>query len=170
MTDKTHWKQLINPNFIGAYALPNGQDLTVTISYVQREHITVEGGKKEECSVAYLVEQKPMILNVTNSKTIAKLYGPYVEDWAGKQVTLYASTTKMGGETVECLRIRSLVADRVLPSITDNRLKKAIQSIRKGEYTAQKVEANFLLTLAQKQELDGALAAMAGDGLEAVNA
>lgn len=47
-----------------------------------------------------------MILNVTNMKTIAKMYGPYIEKWAGKRVQIYASTTKFGGDTVECLRIR----------------------------------------------------------------
>jgi hypothetical protein len=110
MTDKTHWKRLINPDYIGAYFLPEGKDLTVTIDYVQCEMITGTGGKKEECIVAHLVGVKPMILNMTNSKSITKLYGPYVEDWAGKQITLYASTAKLAGESVECLRIRPQVA------------------------------------------------------------
>ena len=34
------------------------------------------------------------------------MYGPYIENWAGKRVQIYASTTKFGGDTVECLRIR----------------------------------------------------------------
>ena len=29
--DKTHWKRLMNPDFIGAYALPPGEDMTVEI-------------------------------------------------------------------------------------------------------------------------------------------
>lgn len=169
MTDKTHWKRLINPDYIGAYWLPEGQDATVTIDYVQRELITGTGGKKEECSVAHLVGLKPLILNVTNSKSIAKLYGPYVEDWAGKQITLYASTAKLAGDTVECLRIRPQVAERTPPAITDDRLKRAIESIAKGEYTAQKLQANFTLTLAQQHDLDIALAAMAGESVEVVN-
>ena len=101
MNTRTHWKQLINPDYIGAYALPNGDDLTVTIDFVPNEVVTGSGGKKEECTVAHLVGQKPLILNVTNSKSIHKLYGPYIEDWRGKQITLYASTTKLAGEIVE---------------------------------------------------------------------
>lgn len=104
---KTHWKTLINPDYIGAYALSEGEDLTVTIDWVQSEEVTGSGGKKEICTVAHLVGHKPMILNVTNSKSIHKLYGPYIEDWAGKNITLYASTTKLAGEMVECLRAKS---------------------------------------------------------------
>ena len=104
---ETHWKRLINPDYLGAYSLEAGNDMILTISAVKREMITGTGGKKEECPVCHWKEnQKPMILNVTNMKTIAKMYGPYIENWAGKRVQIYASTTKFGGDTVECLRIR----------------------------------------------------------------
>ena len=44
--------------------------------------------------------EKPMILNRTNCKTIAKLHGsPEVEDWVGKKIQIYATTTKVAGET-----------------------------------------------------------------------
>lgn len=150
MTSKTHWKQLINPDYIGAYALPDGDDMTVTIDYVQNEVVTGSGGKKEECTVAHLVGQKPLILNVTNSKSIHKLYGPYIEDWRGKQVTLYASTTKLAGELVECLRIRPSVAEKTKANISDKRLEAAIEKIQKGEYTLEKLQSNFFLTPAQE--------------------
>lgn len=154
---KTHWKQLINPDYIGAYALAEGEDLTVTIDFVQQETVTGTGGKKEDCTVAHLVGQKPMILNVTNSKSIAKLYGPYIEDWAGKQITLYASTTKLAGETVECLRVRPKVASKQKPKITSDRLTKAIASIKSGEFTTDRLRANFALTDEQEQQLTEAL-------------
>ena len=104
---ETHWKKLINPDYLGAYSLEAGNDMILTIKSVKREMITGTGGKKEECPVCHWQEnQKPMILNVTNMKSIAKMYGPYIENWAGKRVQIYASTTKFGGDTVECLRIR----------------------------------------------------------------
>lgn len=158
MTEKTHWKLLINPDYIGAYALAEGEDLTVKIDYVQVEEITGTGGKKEHCTVAHLVNQKPMILNVTNSKAIAKLYGPYIEDWQGKLITLFASTTKLAGETVECLRIRPKVAERKAQPITDARLDAAIKSIIEGTYKTDKLRANFALTEAQEAKLQAALA------------
>ena len=104
---ETHWKRLINPDYLGAYSLEAGKDMILTIKSVSREMITGTGGKKEECPVCHWHEnQKPMILNVTNMKTIAKMYGNFIEGWSGKRVQIYASTTKFGGDTVECLRIR----------------------------------------------------------------
>ena len=105
---ETHYKKLINPDYLGAYSLEPGQDMILTIKSVGKEVITGTGGKQEECIVCRWVEdQKPMILNVTNCKTISKmLKTPYVEKWAGHRVQIYATTTKFGGDTVECLRIR----------------------------------------------------------------
>lgn len=153
---KTHWKRLHNPDYIGAYSLDPDQDLTVTIDYVAREQITGTGGKKEECTVAHLVNNKPFILNATNSKSIAKLYGNFIEDWAGQKITLFATTTRMGGETVECLRIRPKVAEKVKPSISDERLKSALAKIEAGEYTVTKLCQNFALTPEQVDMLPSA--------------
>lgn len=158
MNEKTHWKRLINPDYIGAYSLNEGEDLTVKIDFVQVEEITGSGGKKEHCTVAHLVNEKPMILNVTNSKTIAKLYGPYIEDWQGKLITLFASTTRLAGETVECLRIRPKVAERRAGPIADARLDAAIKQIQAGTYTTDKLRAAFTLTEPQEAKLQAALA------------
>ena len=105
---ETHWKRLINPDYLGAYSLDPGKDMILTIGSVKREVITGTGGKQEECTVCHWQEnQKPMILNRTNCRTISKVCGsPYIENWAGKKVQIYATTTKFGGDTVECLRIR----------------------------------------------------------------
>lgn len=86
----THWKKLTNPDYIGAYAIEDGKDLVLTIAYVRQESVIGSDGKKEECIVCHFSEKdaKPMILNVTNCKTISKLYGtPLIEQWAGKKVT-----------------------------------------------------------------------------------
>jgi hypothetical protein len=155
----THWKRLANPEYIGAYALEPDQDLTVTIDYVHREEVKGTGGKKEECTVAHLVNQKPMILNATNSKTIHKLYGPYIEEWAGKQITLFASTTRMAGETVECLRIRPTVTKPARKRIDEVRLTKAIGSIIAGQYTTEKLRAQFDLTDDQETRVNEAVKA-----------
>ena len=44
---KTHWKSLINPDYLGAYSLSDSGDMTVTIDYVVSEEITGSQGKKE---------------------------------------------------------------------------------------------------------------------------
>lgn len=156
-TEKTHWKRLTNPDYIGAYWLPEGQDVTVTIDYVVREIITGNEGKKEECTVAHLQGVKPFIVNATNAKSISKLYGPYIEDWSGKQITLFASVTKVKGEAVECLRIRPKVAVKEVNQISDARLDKAIQAIKAGTFTTDKLRSGFALTKEQDEKLVKAL-------------
>ena len=104
----THWKRLINPDYLGAYSLDPGKDIVLTIGTVKKEMVTGAGGKKEECIVCHWQEnEKPMILNVTNCKMIAKLTGtPYIERWAGHRIQIGTDVTKFGGEFVECLRVR----------------------------------------------------------------
>lgn len=107
----THWKKLTNPDYLGAYALENGQDIILTIGYVREEKVTGADGKKDDCVVCHFAENvKPMILNSTNMKTISKLYGsPYIEDWVGKKVQIGAEKVKAFGDIVEALRVRNII-------------------------------------------------------------
>ncbi len=151
MKTKTHWRQLVNPDYLGAYSLPNGKDLTVTIEKVLRQMVTSVGGREEECTVAQIKDNKPLILNVTNSRMIQNLYNtPYIEDWTGKEITLYSAITKMKGEEVECLRIRPKI--KVKPELkkgTDD-FKKVVQAVKNG-YTIEQVKQKF--TVPQETEI-----------------
>ena len=49
----------------------------------------------------------PLALNKTNAKAIARLYGNDPRKWAGHLIALYATTTDVGGETKDCIRIRN---------------------------------------------------------------
>ena len=104
----THWKKLNNPDFIGAYAFQPGEEKTLTISTVGREVVTGADGKKEDCTVVHWDEpEKPLILNVTNAKAIAKLAeSPYVERWTGLRVLLGVETVSAFGERVEAVRVK----------------------------------------------------------------
>lgn len=110
---ETHWKKLINPDYLGAYSLDPGKDMVLTIKQVRKEMITGADGKKEECIVCYWVEdQKPMILNVTNCKMIAKLFKtPYIERWAGHRIQIGAEVVSAFGEKVEALRVRKVLPE-----------------------------------------------------------
>jgi len=154
---KTHWKKLENPDYIGAYSLDPGKDLTVTIEKVVREMITGTGGKKEECSVAYLTGQKPMILNRTNQKTIAKVLGtPYIEEWTGKQVTLYIAHIKAFGEdNVECLRVRPNAPAQKLPELLPSdkvNFEKVVTALQNG-FTIEQVKSKWTISASTQQQL-----------------
>jgi hypothetical protein len=129
---KTHWKKLQNPDYFGAWSL-DGKDLDVTIEKVVLEQVTGTDGKKEELPVAYLKGLKPLILNTTNSKMIAKVTGSsYIEDWSGKRVTLYSTKVKAFGDTVDAVRVRSTA-----PKAAAIDYDKIIDAIRGGKATIE---------------------------------
>lgn len=113
MEKKTHYKKLSNPNYIGSHDLfdeyGKAKDYTLTIKTVVKEMVKGMEGKEEELVVCYFDgAKKPMILNKTNLKIISKkLDSPFIEDWKGKQVTLYVAKVKAFGEVVDALRIRA---------------------------------------------------------------
>lgn len=115
----THWKNLSNYDYLGAYSIEDNKELVVTIKQIGKELVTGNAGRTENCIVAHFSDSdKPMILNKTNCKTIQKLYGsPHIEDWIGKKIALFASTTQLAGEHVECLRVRPYlpVAEKPAP-------------------------------------------------------
>ena len=114
---KTHWKKLTNPDYLGAYALDDGKDVILTISYVREEKVTGSDGKKDDCVVCHFSERvKPMILNLTNMKTITKLFGtPYIEDWSGRRIQIGIEKVKAFGDVVDALRVRKFIPAENVP-------------------------------------------------------
>ncbi|MBR6243866.1 MAG: hypothetical protein IKQ90_10270 [Ruminococcus sp.] len=127
--EKTHWKKMTNPNYLGDYSLPEGGDLVAVIDYVRQEEVTGTGGKKETEIVAHLRGQRPFILNKTNMKQIQKLYKtPYIEDWAGRAIQIYYDpTVKFGRDTVGGLRIRPFIPQQQSAALVCTDCGKPIQ-------------------------------------------
>lgn len=160
-TQKTHWKQLKNPNYLGAYSLPDGKDITVQIVDVKKEIVKGESGKEDLCTVAYLKDQKPFILNVTNCKAIAKLANSnYIEDWKGLRMTVGSSLTMLKGEQVECLRVRAeKPKEKTKPTLTKDspKWKGAVDALQNGTYTIEQLADYFIIPEDVKTELHSLL-------------
>jgi hypothetical protein len=92
---------------LGAWDL-RGQDVTVTIERVTKGKIIGEGGRTDVGPLIYFKgKQRPLALNRTNFKTIRTIVGSNLaREWIGKRITLYPTTTKLKGETVDCIRVR----------------------------------------------------------------
>ena len=106
---KTHWRKMTNPNYLGAYSIEDGRDLILTIAYVRQEDVIGSDGKREECAVCHWKERdfKPMILNVTNMKAIAKVTGsPYIDDWVGHRIQIGTEQVRAFGTITDALRVR----------------------------------------------------------------
>jgi hypothetical protein len=88
-----------------------GKDVVVTIERVEAATLTGQGGRKAKKPVLHFEgKQLGLALNKTNAKTLTTLFGTRnADEWVGKRITLYPTETQMGGETVDCIRIRPTV-------------------------------------------------------------
>ena len=111
MSEHIHWRKTFDPNFLGEWDFDPGKDKVLTIKSTTREECTFEGGRREVKNVVRWAEnEKPMILNATNCRTLVKLTGKkYFDEWDGLRIQLYVDPTVKGksGETVGGVRIRS---------------------------------------------------------------
>lgn len=100
-------RSALDKAFLFSYDL-QGKDVTVVIDrVVQGELVGQQGRKTKKPLVYFKGKSKPLALNITNIRTIASIYGSFrVEDWIGKSITLYPTTTNFGSETKDCIRIR----------------------------------------------------------------
>lgn len=118
MTDEINHFLLLYPSRYLRAADLQGKDVTLTIRQKPaREELTGQGGKKERKPILYFEEakaraardgeeEKRLVCNITNANTIAMLYGTDPAKWVGKRVTLFPTTTAVGGKTTDCIRIR----------------------------------------------------------------
>lgn len=137
---KTHWKTIANPDYIGAYALQPGEEKILTIKSCSKELVTGDKGAKKECLVVHFVEgeNRPMIVNRTNAKTISKLYkSSFIEDWRGKKIQVYATKVDAFGDTVDALRVRDF-----LPKNPQLDVTSALAKIS-GSKTLDELKANY---------------------------
>lgn len=156
---KTHWKKLHNPDYIGAYSLMESEtpiDLVVKIKSVEVRKVKGPDGKEEQCTVAELEGQKPLILNSTNCKTLTKLFNsPFIEDWSGNPVTLYVARVKAFGEVVDALRIRDALPASTLPELNEQhpKWKGALEAIKKGNTTLEAIKKVYTITPENEKKL-----------------
>lgn len=91
---KTHWKSLADTSqYLGKQHFGPDEKKDVTIEVVEEQIVENHAKRtKDVKAVIHFVEPdvRPLIANKTNRSAIAELLGsPFVEDWAGKTITLW---------------------------------------------------------------------------------
>jgi hypothetical protein len=112
-SETTHWKTLF-PNkmlLLGSQNLNEGEELIAEIKGVDVNEIRNQDGKTELVPVAKFTNAPPMVLNITNTRTIANLYGDSYEGWVGKSIQLFAANVKAFGKEGLALRVREAIPD-----------------------------------------------------------
>ncbi len=152
---KTHWKKLFNPDYLGSYALDPDNDLIVTITGVKTEMVKNADGREEECVVLQLKDQKPMVLNATNGKTVTKvLESPYIEDWVGQSIQLYIARVKAFGEVVEAIRVRPMRPKIEKRKLNAEEFEKVFAAVKSGRLTKPDAIARYSFDAAQAAQIN----------------
>jgi hypothetical protein len=95
--------------WLSAEDLMGRGEVAVTIEKViEHRNVKFQAGRTKEkaFAVAFVGKQRQLVLNATNRKTLAQMYGAKVADWKGKAITLVVGTTELKGEQVPCIRIK----------------------------------------------------------------
>lgn len=139
---KTHYRKVFKSDHLGTPDLEefieDGKSLVFTISHVKQEIGTKVAGKKIDANIAYFKEGiKPLVLNSTNSKQVAKFAkSSFVEDWNNISIELYIdSAVKMKGQIVGGVRIRPVQPQPKKAELTPNhpRWEEARQAVKDGK-------------------------------------
>lgn len=108
----THYRKVFDSPYLSSMDVVEPIDLTI-------ERVTQESDKtkksKDTFNTVYFKEKfirpgeklKPMILNATNSKMVAKITdSPFIEDWADTRIRVYVEKgIKFGRDLVDGLRV-----------------------------------------------------------------
>ena len=150
---KTHYKKLKNPNYIGSWDLTdkNGivSDLVVKITDVKKDMVFDGKGGQDECVVINLENYKPLIANSTNLKTIASLYGNFIEDWQGQSIKLTVKRIKAFGEFHEAIRVvKEKVTTLVKPEFTPKSptWNDAKTALKNGSITLEQLLTKYTIS------------------------
>lgn len=102
------FRKYMDKSFLGAWDVPDGSDLILTIDHAAQDDVQNDRGKEKKLTLHFKErEYKPMVCNTTNAKAISKAYGSTkVENWEGKKISIYKATISAFGQTTECLRVR----------------------------------------------------------------
>lgn len=99
-----------NPRYLASWDLDDlpDRELVLEIGEIVDE-VVFTGGAYEVCTVMYFTntQAKPMILNMTNKKTLCKLHGTKdTEELRGKPVIIGVDQVRVFGGIYDALRIR----------------------------------------------------------------
>lgn len=146
-TQLTHWKKLTNPNYLGSYSLQPNEERIITIKKVVREQIKGMDGKTEECTIAYLENEKPFILNATNCKTLTKVFDtPFIENWKGRQCIVYSARVKAFGEMIDALRVKAVKPPLPILNENDAKWNGAVEALKSKRVNMQWIKERYQLT------------------------
>ena len=104
------YQGMFSSQYLGAWDAEAGP-LTLTIASVRAVTLKNRTGEEDEKPAIDFAEKaaRPMVLNKTNARAIAQMYGDDVQGWIGRKITVNRAQVDMAGSTVWALRVQVIV-------------------------------------------------------------
>jgi hypothetical protein len=94
----------------------DGKSFTLTIKSVTLEEMITHDNKMVTKPVLWFAQAaKGMVLNVTNAKILAHLFGDDTDFWPGQRVTIYPTRVKAFGSMQDAIRVREEIPPQPKP-------------------------------------------------------
>lgn len=80
----------------------DGRNVTVVIDRVEMREV----GDDHKPVLFFKGKEKGVVLNKTNSATVAAQFGDEMDDWSGAEIVLYPTSVQFQNKMVEAIRIK----------------------------------------------------------------
>lgn len=139
-TKRTHIETLVEKDYLGAWDVED-RDYTLVIERVEKKKLTMRGGKTKVVPVlTFRGARKKFVLSArTNRETIAGMYGPYIEDWYGKAITIFMDPKckSPSGGTCPGIRIRPMVPKGQAESLPEKPVNEEMRAQQDAAFAEQ---------------------------------
>lgn len=135
---KTHWRQLVDNEYLGSWDFDENEVKTFTIKSVTAKKVANIQGSPTKFIIEFVEDKRPMIANVTNMKTIGKVLG--TDDhtkWGGNAISLKVEKVEAFREVTDAIRVVRQKPAPIKKPIKPEDWDKALKAVEKGSVKAQ---------------------------------
>jgi hypothetical protein len=101
--------EMFPSNLLKAADVSNaGGEMPLTISKIEMKEFDGDNGSKERKAIIFFANDKQMVCNKTNGKTLGEMFGNETDDWIGKSITLIVQNVDFAGKSTPAIRIKNL--------------------------------------------------------------
>jgi hypothetical protein len=87
-----------------------GKEHVVEIESIEQDELVGENGETiEKWLFKYRGHKKLHVMNVTNGRSIAVMYGDDPHGWIDKAITIYPTKDRYGRKQVDCIRVKETI-------------------------------------------------------------
>jgi hypothetical protein len=140
--------------YLGSWDLEvNGkyEPTIVTIERIYQDVMVGEMGKEDKVFIKLKEFEKSMVSNRTNFKRLEIFFNSFnPDDYTSKQIVLSVEKVKSPQGMVDALRFSTRpLPKKELPSLPDEKLPVAVESVKSGRTTIEKIQKQYTLTADQ---------------------